>query len=191
MNPAAAALMAVALLTLPAQASAHARLAHLRPRAVPRPPSVRHRRAPPPEELAGVWDLFAACLRAGLPVPTAIAAVTDDLPGPEAEALRSAAGLLALGADPAEAWEPASQHPGTADIARAARRTARSGSALAEFAEDLATQLRLEIADSAEAKAQRAGVLIAGPLALCFLPAFLCLGVVPVVLGLANRLISY
>ena len=190
MNAATATLMAAALVMLPGQASAHARLARLRPRALPAA-TVRRRRAPPPDQLAGVWDLFAACLRAGLPIPTAIAAVTDDLPGPEAIALRSAAGLLALGADPAEAWEPASKCAGTAELARAARRTARSGSALAEFAEELATQLRTGLADSAEARAQRAGVLIAGPLALCFLPAFFCLGVVPVVLGLAGRLMSY
>ena len=39
---------------------------------------------------------------------------------------------------------------------------------------------------SATAAAERAGVLIAGPLGLCFLPAFVCLGVVPVVAGLAG-----
>ncbi len=33
----------------------------------------------------------------------------------------------------------------------------------------------------------RAGVLIAGPLGLCFLPAFVLLGVVPVVAGLAGE----
>ena len=36
------------------------------------------------------------------------------------------------------------------------------------------------------AAADRAGVLIAGPLGLCFLPAFVCLGIVPVVAGLAG-----
>jgi hypothetical protein len=30
--------------------------------------------------------------------------------------------------------------------------------------------------------------LIAGPLGLCFLPAFVCLGVVPVIAGLAGSL---
>jgi pilus assembly protein TadC len=37
------------------------------------------------------------------------------------------------------------------------------------------------------AAAERAGVLIAGPLGLCFLPAFVCLGIVPVVAGLAGE----
>jgi pilus assembly protein TadC len=36
------------------------------------------------------------------------------------------------------------------------------------------------------AAAERAGVLIAGPLWLCFLPAFVCLGIVPVIAGLAG-----
>ena len=33
------------------------------------------------------------------------------------------------------------------------------------------------------------GVMVAGPLGLCFLPAFVCLGVVPVVLGLAGDIL--
>src|SRR5262249_52396653 len=51
MNATAALLLASALLMVPAQASAHARLAHLRPRLVP-PQRAIHRRAPPPNELA-------------------------------------------------------------------------------------------------------------------------------------------
>jgi pilus assembly protein TadC len=65
----------------------------------------------------------------------------------------------------------------------------RSGAALAQGIEDLAVQLRAEAADSASAKAERAAVLIAGPLGLCYLPAFLCLGVVPVVAGLAGEVL--
>ncbi|MDQ3055153.1 MAG: type II secretion system protein F, partial [Actinomycetota bacterium] len=36
-------------------------------------------------------------------------------------------------------------------------------------------------------RAQRAGVALMAPLGLCFLPAFVCLGVVPVVVGIASR----
>ena len=39
---------------------------------------------------------------------------------------------------------------------------------------------------AADARAQRASVLIAGPLGLCYLPAFVCLGIVPIVAGLAG-----
>ena len=42
----------------------------------------------------------------------------------------------------------------------------------------------------AGAAAQRASVLIAGPLGLCYLPTFLCLGIVPVVAGLAGDVLA-
>lgn len=138
--------------------------------------------------LAASWDLLAACLRAGLPVPTAVLAVADDLPDQPRTALRGTADLLALGADPVAAWAPALDCAATAGLARGARRTARSGAALAGVASALATSTREAAGDLAEAKAQRAGVLITGPLGLCFLPAFICLGIVPVVVGLAAQL---
>jgi Flp pilus assembly protein TadB len=150
------------------------------------------RRGPPtpdPLRLAATWDLLAACLRAGLPVPTAIRAVASDAPPGCAELLRRTADLLALGSDPVQAWAPALADPATAALARGARRSARSGTALAEVADGLAQRIRAASADTAEARAQRAAVLIAGPLGLCFLPAFFCLGVVPVVVGLAGRLL--
>jgi pilus assembly protein TadC len=138
--------------------------------------------------MAATWDLLAASLRAGLPVPTAVLAVADDLPAEAAGALRATADLLALGADPVAAWAPALDCPATAGLARGARRTARSGAALAGVASALATGIRAAASDVAEARAQRAGVLITGPLGLCFLPAFVCLGIVPVVVGLAAQL---
>ncbi len=49
--------------------------------------------------------------------------------------------------------------------------------------------MREALTDIAEARAQRAGVLITAPLGLCFLPAFLVLGVAPVVIGLAGEVL--
>jgi pilus assembly protein TadC len=54
----------------------------------------------------------------------------------------------------------------------------------------LAVQSRLDAAVTAGAAAERASVLIAGPLGMCYLPAFLCLGIVPVVAGLAGDVLS-
>jgi pilus assembly protein TadC len=152
--------------------------------------SGRSRRAATTDQLgmAAGWDLLAACLRAGLPVPTAVRAVAEDLPAAAGDALRSTADLLALGADPVDAWAPALDSDATAGLARGARRTARSGTALAGVAAALAVDVRGSASDAAEAKAQRAAVLITGPLGLCFLPAFVCLGIVPVVVGLATQL---
>ncbi|SEQ31586.1 type II secretion system protein F (GspF) [Lentzea xinjiangensis] len=167
--------LAVLVAPLPARAADRLRPAVHDP---PRPVA----RADGPFERAAAWDLLAACLRAGLPVPTAIRAVAIT-------ELDQVADLLGLGADPVTAWAAALDRPATAQLARAARRTARSGSALAAQAAELAGRTRAAAVDDAEAKAQRAAVAVAAPLALCFLPAFLCLGVVPVVLGLAGQIL--
>lgn len=146
------------------------------------------RTRPDPLGLAASWDLLAACLRAGLPVPAAVTAIAADLPDDAGRALRSTADLLAMGADPVDAWAPAMTCPHTTALARGARHTARSGTVLADVVAALATTVRDSAGDAAEAHAQRAGVLIAAPLGVCFLPAFICLGIAPVVAGLADQL---
>jgi hypothetical protein len=138
-------------------------------------------------ELAGSWELLAVCLRAGLPVVTALSAATEPVGGPIGRQLRRVAGLLALGADPATAWAGTAEVPALGAFARAAGRAAGTGAALAHVAAAEAERLRAELLDSAQARAQRAAVHITGPLGLCFLPAFLVLGVAPVVIGLAQE----
>ena len=143
-----------------------------------------------PLGLAAAWDLLAACLHAGMAVPVAVRAVADGLGGPAGTALRRTAELLALGAGTEQAWQPALDCPATVRLARAARRSGRSGAALAQSLTRLADAQRAEVRAQSEAGAQRAGVLIAGPLGLCFLPAFLAIGVIPVILGLATALMQ-
>ena len=175
-------LLAAALLVHPPRRAVLGRLvapARRPPRTKPPPPD--------PFALPASWDLLAAALRAGLPVATAVDAVLAGVPPGPAEHLRRVGDQLALGADPATAWTAALRHPDTAPLARIARRSARSGAALAGAVTDLAADLRARTADQSESRAQRAAVLVAGPLALCFLPAFLCLGVLPVVIGLAEQ----
>jgi pilus assembly protein TadC len=83
----------------------------------------------------------------------------------------------------------ATDDPSAAPFARAAARSAATGAALARTARAESSRVRAALTDAAEARAQRAGVLIAAPLGLCFLPAFLVLGVVPVVIGLAGEVL--
>ena len=134
--------------------------------------------------------LLAVCLAAGMAVSSAAAAAAPSAPPKLAGALRRAADLLALGADPSVAWSISPDVRGSADVQtdallRLARRSACSGAALADGVAELADESRHDAAHAAAAAAERAGVLIAGPLGLCFLPAFVCLGLVPVVAGLA------
>ena len=154
----------------------------------------RRRRALPlslvadPLATASTLEVLAACLRSGMAVSTAAAATAPSAPPHLARILNRAADLLALGADPASAWsDPARHRDEQAEaLLRLARRSASSGAALAQGVSELAAQARDEAADAARAAAERASVLIAGPLGLCYLPAFLCLGIVPVVAGLAG-----
>ncbi|BDT84587.1 type II secretion system F family protein [Nocardia cyriacigeorgica] len=197
-SPAAIAsmLLAVALLLLPGRLVVTRRL---RPAAQPETKRRFARsgrgRAVDPLAAASVFDLLAACLRAGMPIASAVHAVVPGAPAVLAEPLRRAADLLALGADAATAWERAAQEATDASgeiaaLARLARRSARSGSSLAVAVGELAEQRRGAVEDAAAARAERAGVLIGGPLGLCFLPAFICLGIVPVIIGLAGRVLG-
>lgn len=141
-----------------------------------------------PLAVASSLDVFAACLTSGMTVASAAAATGSSAPRPLADVLKRAADLLALGAEPATAWS----HPDRSGdrrletLLRLARRSASSGTALAGGVAELADQSRLDAGDAAKAAAERASVLIAGPLGLCYLPAFVCLGILPVVVGLAS-----
>ncbi|MGC0367008.1 pilus assembly protein TadC [Rhodococcus sp. 27YEA15] len=143
-----------------------------------------------PLGIAACFDLLGACLRAGLPVAAAVSAVAPTAPPGVATSLRRVADLLALGADPDVAWAEMASDPQTEALARMARRSARSGSSLAASMSELAERSRGEAEDVAAAAAERAGVLISGPLGLCFLPAFVALGIIPVVIGLATTVLG-
>ncbi|MFC7451281.1 type II secretion system F family protein [Rhodococcus daqingensis] len=192
MSAAVAVLFAAAAVAAPGRAPATSRLRG--PLAAPRsrgwPRRGRSRDASDPMAIAAGFDLLAACLQAGMPVAAAAGAVAESAPEPLSGALESAANLLALGAEPEIAWERAAMDSETEGLARMARRSSRSGAAFAGAVAELATQRRMAIEDRAVAAAERAGVLISGPLRLCFLPAFLCLGIVPVVVGLATRVLG-
>jgi pilus assembly protein TadC len=143
---------------------------------------------PDPLAVASSLDALAVCLSAGMAVSNAATATARSAPPRLAQILRRAADLLALGADPAVAWCAVSDpvDPQIDALLRLARRSSSSGVALADAVSGLATQCRQDATHAAAATAERAGVLIAGPLGLCFLPAFVCLGIVPVIAGLAG-----
>jgi pilus assembly protein TadC len=182
----AAVLLAVALLIGGNSARAGHRLDRAPAAGLPRPPVSDPSRDP--LAVASSLDVFAACLTSGMSVAGAAAATGPSAPHHLAGVLVRAADLLALGADPATAWsEPGRRGDQRLEaLVRLARRSASSGSALAQGVAELADQSRLDAGDAARAAAERASVLIAGPLGLCYLPAFLCLGIVPVVVGLAG-----
>ena len=190
---AASVLLAVALWICPGPSVVRARAGIRTDRHRPR---TRPAAGSDPLAVASSLDVLAVCLAAGMAVSTAAAATAASAPPTLARGLRRAADLLALGADPAVAWvvSPDSGHTSVDDhtdaLLRLARRAASSGTALAAGVAELADQSRHDAAHAASAAAERAGVLIAGPLGLCFLPAFVCLGIAPVVAGLAGDVLQ-
>ncbi|WP_308127899.1 type II secretion system F family protein [Modestobacter italicus] len=140
-----------------------------------------------PERLARdlpvACDLLAVCLTAGTPVGAAVAAVGGSVTGPLGERLVAVGGLYRLGAAPRQAW--AGVPPPVDALARVVVRAGESGSAVVPALQRLAGDLRAGQHSRVEAAVRRAGVWVLAPLGLCFLPAFLCLGVVPLVLGIA------
>lgn len=131
-------------------------------------------------------NLLAACLEAGSPLGPAVEAVGTALGGPLGSELVAVAVSLRLGSSPEHAWSRLAAEPLVRPVARAVVRVSDSGAALAPLVFRLADEQRDRTGLAAEGAARRAGVLVVAPLGLCFLPAFLLLGVVPVVIGLAS-----
>lgn len=133
--------------------------------------------------LPGACDLLAVCLAAGVPVGAALAAVGAAVPPPLTAHLVRVAALYRLGAEPRRAW---SDVPAPlAALGRVMVRAGESGAAAAPALRALAVDGRAAARTAAEAAVRRAGVWVLAPLGLCFLPAFVSLGVVPIVLGIA------
>jgi hypothetical protein len=145
-------------------------------------------------------DLFAAGLAAGL--QPAHAAVTvarafgskkaerHNLTGIDLLAYRfhDAATAVLAGADPQAAWSALAMDEATAPLAAAVIRADRTGAPAATTVGRAARQLREAAADALSAEVRAVGVRATAPLTLCFLPAFICLGVVPTALGLLPHL---
>lgn len=133
-------------------------------------------------------ELLAACLAAGAPPGAAADAVGRTLGGPLGGALRQVAAEIRLGGDPAQCWARLEALPGARDLGHWMARASTTGVPPVAAVSRLAVEYRAESARSAAARARRAAVVATAPLGLCFLPAFLAVGVVPVVIGLARAM---
>jgi Flp pilus assembly protein TadB len=151
-------------------------------------PGQRRRRERIRADLPHVVGLLAAAVRSGLPPSDALALVCVALPGPAADVLAPLPPRIALGMAPAEVWGSLSAEPALAPLGRSLARSARTGEPVAEALERLGRELAARSRAEVEDAARRVGVRAAVPLGLCLLPAFLLIGVVPVVAGLVGAL---
>jgi hypothetical protein len=103
------------------------------------------------------------------------------------ERLGVTASQLLLGAPPELCWDQLGvECPALATLARCLVRTSLSGAPPATVLSGLAQTQRAAAGRAAHARVRRAGVLATAPLGLCFLPAFVLIGVIPVVVGLTT-----
>ncbi|MFF5255594.1 type II secretion system F family protein [Streptomyces leeuwenhoekii] len=131
-------------------------------------------------------DLLAACIAAGAGPVVAARAVGEALGGPVGDALARGAAEVRLGGEPGEAWRRLAALPGAGPLARLLERADVSGLPAAGPVGRLAADARADRARAATARARRAAVAVTAPVGLCFLPAFIAIGVLPVVIGLAD-----
>ncbi|MFJ6476667.1 type II secretion system F family protein [Micrococcus luteus] len=131
---------------------------------------------------AVVLDVLAALLSAGRSLPAALDDLGRTLPG--ARGLRATAALLLWGRDWDEAWAGLDTDPVWIETAARLRPLHRSGMAGARTLAETAAAVRQQTRRADERAAEELAVRLVMPLGLCLLPAFVCWGVVPVVMAL-------
>lgn len=129
-------------------------------------------------------DLCGTLLRAGLPLTAILRALARDVPG--CEPLGAVVRSLELSLPWERAW--AETPPTLAAMGESLAFAHLTGAATAELLRTAADERRRRDARDAERRAAELGVKLVIPLGTCALPAFICLGVVPVVVSLLPRL---
>jgi Flp pilus assembly protein TadB len=147
---------------------------------------VKRRREALERDLPFAIHLFGGCLAAGSPVTNALEDVATSLSGPVAEEFILVRRRLVLGSDPAQVWE--SLDGPLQGLGRSMGRAARNGSSVRDAVERLADDLSADARLRFEAAARTIEVRAAAPLGICFLPAFVILGIVPMIAGIFSSL---
>jgi Flp pilus assembly protein TadB len=153
------------------------------------PRAVRRRRERMAADLPTAVDLLGACLAAGRPPGQALPVVARAVGGPLARDLDVVTVRLDLGADPVGVWRDVARREGAlAPLARTMARSLETGAPMADGLALLADDLRRRRRAALEQRARSVGVQAAAPLGLCFLPAFVLIGIVPSVVSAFSSL---
>jgi Flp pilus assembly protein TadB len=152
------------------------------PRLLARAPKVGGRSEPQPSPALAA-DLVVAALAAGVPLVLAVDAAGAAVGGSVGRSLQDVRRMAQVGADPLAAVGSLADDVATARLARAVARAAQSGMSPAEVLAAAADAERARRRSARVAKARGAGSLAAAPVGLMFLPAFVLVAVVPLVVG--------
>lgn len=148
------------------------------------PPATARRREQIVLDLPQALDLLGSCLSAGLPLRMAAAVVAESLSGPLADELTVVSRRAGLGLSEREAWLAMAEQPALREVAVDIARAAGTGASLDRALQTHASDARRRRRAQLESRAKTVGVRSVLPLMACFLPAFLLIGIVPIVGGM-------
>lgn len=135
-----------------------------------------------------VVELLALALSAGADIASALRMVAAAVGDPWDSRLALPLNALEVGQSPGAVWADLEHDPITAGLGRALSRSHATGVPVSEAMRRLAVDLRESADLVAHAYARTVEVRAAVPLGVCFLPAFVLLGVVPLVAGVLGDL---
>lgn len=136
-------------------------------------------------DTAMMLELIGAMLDAGSGIGRALELVADSASPEYHRSLRPVVSALAIGADWETAWRSSEvRTPELLVLRQALGFAALTGAPSSAILYAQAARLRRERFRAAEKRAAALGVRLVVPLGLCSLPAFICLGVVPVLLAM-------
>ena len=155
------------------------RLLGLLPPRTPKPPTADV------DDLAAVLDLMALALDSGCAVTDALELVADEVPEPLAGHLRQVVAARRWGVTGADAWKGLPSQWGP--VAQALTLAQLAGAPPAETIRRAAADLRRDRRAALERAAARLPVFLVIPLGTVFMPAFVLIAVVPLVVALATQ----
>jgi pilus assembly protein TadC len=136
-------------------------------------------------DTAMMLELVGAMLDAGSGIGRSLELVAASASAQYRDSLRPVVSALAIGADWETAWRSSAVRlPEILELRDALGFAALTGAPSSAILYAQAARLRRERFRAAEKRAASLGVKLVVPLGLCSLPAFICLGVVPVLLAL-------
>lgn len=137
------------------------------------------------KDTAMILELVGAMLDSGSGLGRSLELVTCSASGDYSRSLRPVVSALSIGADWETAWRSSEVRlPEILELRDALGFAALTGAPSSAILYAQAARLRRERFRAAEKRAASLGVKLVIPLGLCSLPAFICLGVVPVLLAL-------
>ncbi|WOH17922.1 type II secretion system F family protein [Paenarthrobacter sp. GOM3] len=136
-------------------------------------------------DTAMMLELVASMLDAGASIGRALELISRAASPGIQQSLRPVVAALAIGADWETAWRMPTQHaPEVGRLKDALAFAAITGAPSASILYAQAARERREAFRAAEKRAAALGVKLVIPLGLCSLPAFICLGIVPVLIAM-------